>query len=61
MLSIRGRPGHHVDGRAAPGLTAPRTHAQQRGWPTNDRLAEKSRHFPFAFSPIFGLRGFLNR
>jgi hypothetical protein len=49
----RERPGHRVDGRAVPGLTAPRTHAQQRGWSTNDRQAEKSRHFPFAFSPNF--------
>src|ERR1017187_3440512 len=52
MLSIPERPGHRVDGRAAPGLTAPEgSVAQQRGWSTNDRQAEKSRHFPFAFSP----------
>ena len=51
MLSIPERPGHRVDGRAAPGLTAPEgSVAQQRGWSTNDRQAEKSRHFPFAFS-----------
>src|SRR5450631_3860500 len=36
-LSIPERPGHRVDGRAVPGLTAARTHAQQRSWSTNDR------------------------